>query len=315
MMELCQLNQQLKSYFNQNSSKIEQLNIAQEYKAHAYVKKNVFHQAYANFFLAETFADMGELSISCDLLYRLTPFFREHKCYDYLLQVYLLLGNNENMRGNIENSVAQFNKAIQLNFCSPEGTARILQHMAKYLIQFGQYSEALKTIERALLYLSLKSKFQRKLYFQLLIQMAQVLVFQDKNEQSIQILDKIKKAQRGQRLADITTLLYQSYAFLFEKTADFSKAALYYKKAIKQSKQDESLLICLSLQVSLSTIYFKKGNFTQAEKLLLEVYHAYPYEENEYFLQLLSNLAAVYEALGNKKEQERFEKELCLKAT
>ena len=76
MNDLSQIEHHLKSSFIKNSTKLEQLNVAQEYKAQAYSKKNLFHQAYANLYLAEIFSDMGELSISCDLLHRIIPFFK-----------------------------------------------------------------------------------------------------------------------------------------------------------------------------------------------------------------------------------------------
>lgn len=315
MKDLNQTQKQLKSAFIENRSKLDQLNIAQEYKAQAYANKNLFHQTYANYYLAEIFSAMGELSISCELLNRIMPFFVEHKCYEYLHQAHLLLGYNENLRGNIEISVQQFDKAINVNLCSPEGNARNLHHLVNYLIKFGQHKEALLTGERALLHLSLKSKFQRKLYFKILLQLAQILIVQENNEKGIEVLNKIKKAQIKQQLPDIDTLLNQNYGLLFEKKNDLSKAEYYYKKAIRNSKQNESLLICLSLQVSLSNVYIKKCAYTQAEELLLKAYHSYPYEENEHFLNVLSNLAEVYQFLGNKKEQQRFEQELCLRSS
>ena len=315
MNDLSQIEHHLKSSFIKNSTKLEQLNVAQEYKAQAYSKKNLFHQAYANLYLAEIFSDMGELSISCDLLHRIMPFFQEYKCCDYLHQAHLLLGYNENLRGNIETSVQEFDNALSLNLSSPEGSARVLHHLVNYLLKFGRHKEALLTAERALQHLSLKSKFQRKLYFKILVQLAQTLILQRNNEKSLDVLNKIKKAQKTQQLPDIDTLLDQSYGLLFEKMDNLSKAEYYYKKAIRNSKHDESLLICLSIQVNLSNLYMKNGAFIQAEELFLKTYNSYPYEENEYFLMVLSNLAEVYQLIGNKKEQNRFEQELCLRAS
>jgi len=315
MKNLIRIQRQLRLDFNENKTKLEQLHIAQEYKAQAYAMKNVFHESYANYHVAEIFSDMGELSISCDLLHKIIPLFEEQNSKDYLHQAYLLLAQNEKLRGNVEISVQEFDNALNLNHCAPEAKAQVLHYLANFHLRFGQYDEALLLVNRALHHLTLKSRFQRKLFFKILLQFSKTLLLKENDAQCLDVLKKIKKAQKTQQLPDIDTLLDQHFALFFEKQDHLSKAVYHYKKAIKQSAKDDSLLICLSLQVGLSNLYIKQGAIAQAEELLLKAYHSYPYEENEHFLMLLSNLAEVYQLIGNKKEQLRFEQELCLRSS
>jgi mRNA-degrading endonuclease YafQ of YafQ-DinJ toxin-antitoxin module len=314
MLELNKIELALRVSLNENNCNLIHLCKIQDYKAQAFMEKDPFHQAYANFYLASTFSDMGELSISRDLLKRIIPFFKEQNRKDYLQQALLLLSSNESLLGFDKSAVNYFDEAINLNLCLPEAKSRILFHFSNYFTKFSAFNRALRSSQTGLKHLSLKSKFQRKLYFKLLLQMAGILSHQKQFEKSLEILNKIHKAQKTEKLSGITALIHQQFAILFEKQNNFIKAKYHYEKAIDESLQKEDLLISLCLKVSLSNVFIKEGSITEAEALLIDTYNTYPYEVNEYFLLLISNLAEIYLLTGNKKAQLRFEQELCLRS-
>ena len=104
-------------------------------------------------------------------------------------------------------------------------------------------------------------------------------------------------------------------AHYYLKRKKYLEAEAYLLKGIHKSINDESLLISLSLKMELSNVYILQDKIKPAEELLLETYYTYPYEENEYFILLLSNLASVYERMGNKEKQKKFEHELCMRTS